>query len=70
MERLANVDDYSHDLVVGRFLELFADSGEQDLQPDLVIGALLLECVRPSPAVLVLRVFPLWPDACLEEVIV
>lgn len=72
VEGLADVDDNAHDLTILLVLQRVADGGQHDMQPQLVDVdvALLLELVGPLAAVLVLGVFPLWPHAGLEEVVV
>ena len=67
---LAQVDNYAHDLVVAVVFELLADCGEENAQPDVVVGFSLFEGVGPASSVLVLGVFPLGADALLEEMVV
>lgn len=72
VEGLADVDNNAHDLTILLVLQRVADGGQHDMQPQLidVDVALLLELVGPLATVLVLGVFPLWPHAGLEEVVV
>lgn len=70
VEGLTDVDNDTHDLVVIVILKLLTNGSEQDVQPDFVIGLTLLEGVRPTATVLVLRVFPLRADTLLEKVVI
>lgn len=72
VEALADVHNNTHDLVVIIILESLANRSQLSVQPQVVdrYGALVLERVRPLATVLVLGIFPLWPDALLEKVVV
>jgi hypothetical protein len=70
VECLANVDDNTHNLVVIVVLELLANSGKEQVEPDVVVGVTLLEGVGPATTVLVLGVFPFRADTVLEEMVV
>lgn len=70
VEGLADVDNDTHDFVVGVVLELLTNGSKEDVQPDVIVGLALLESVCPAATVLVLGVFPLGADAALEEVVV
>lgn len=70
VESFADVDDYTHDFVVGVVFELLADGCQEHVQPDVVVGFALLKGVGPAATVLVLRVFPFGAHAFLEEVVV
>lgn len=69
-EGLADVDDYTHDFVVGLVFEHLADGGQHDVEPGFVVGFAVLEGVGPAAAVFVLWVFPFGADALFEEVVV
>ena len=72
VESLTDVHDNTHDLVVIIILEGLANRSQLSVQPQIVdrYGALVLKRVRPLATVLVVGVFPLWPDALLEKVVV
>lgn len=72
VEALTDVHNNTHDLIVIIVLESLTNRSQLSVQPQVVDrdGALVLERVRPLATVLVLRVFPLWPDALLEKVVV
>lgn len=72
VEAASDVDNDAHDLVVVFVLQVFANGGKHDVQPESVNvdSFLILELESPFAAVLVLRVFPLWAYALLEEMIV
>jgi hypothetical protein len=72
VESSPDINDYAHDLVVLLILEVLANGGEHDVQPQCidVDGLLVLELERPLATVLVLRIFPLGPYALLEQVVV
>lgn len=68
----ADIHDHAHDLVVALVLERLTNRGQLGVQPQLVDidQFLVFERVRPFPAVFVLRIFPFWSDASLEQVII
>lgn len=72
VECLSHIDDDPHDLVIAFVLQSFANCCKLRMEPHLVDvdRLLVLEGVRPSTSVLVLRVFPLWSDSLLEEMVV
>ena len=71
VEAASDIHDDAHDFTVVGAFEGLANSGEHDVQPEGVDGCCFaLETVGPFAAVLVLRVFPLGPDAALEEMVV
>lgn len=71
-ESFAHIDDHAHDFIVTFVLERLTDCGQLSMQPQLIDihEFLVLERVRPFPAVLVLRIFPLRSHALLEEMVV
>lgn len=72
VEALTDVHNNTHDLVVIIVLEGLTNRSQLSVQPQVIDrdGALVLERVRPLATVLVMGVFPLWPDALLEKVVV
>lgn len=72
VESFANIDYDTHDLAIVLVLECLTDSGEHDVQPQLVDvdGLLVLELEGPLSTVLVLRVLPFWTDTFLEEMVI
>ena len=72
IESLTDVHNNTHHFVVVVVLEGLANRSQLSVQPEIIngYGALVLERVRPLATVLVLKVFPLWPDAFLEKVII
>lgn len=72
VETLAHVHDHPHNLVVIVALEGLADGSQLCVQPEIINRnrALVLELVGPLATVFVLRVFPFWSYALLEEMVV
>lgn len=71
VEAAADVDHHAHHFAVAVALERLPDSGEHDVQPEVVDrGGFAFEAVGPFAAVFVLGVFPFGADAFLEEVVV
>jgi hypothetical protein len=72
VETFANVDDNTHDLTIILIFKVLANSRKHNMEPEGVDidGLLVLELKRPFATMLVLWVFPLWPHALLEQVVV
>src|SRR5437868_3403654 len=72
VEAFPHVDNHAHDFVIILVFESLANSSQLSMQPELidVHRALVLELVRPFPAVLVLRVFPFRSYTLLEKMVV
>lgn len=72
VEALAYVDHDAHHFIVCVILEGLADGRQLGVQPQIVNGnrALLAELERPFPAMLVLGILPLGPDAFFEQVVI
>jgi hypothetical protein len=72
IESSSNVDNHAHDLVVFIILNVLANGGEHNVQPERVDvdGLLVLELECPFATMLVLRIFPLGSYTLLEEMVV
>jgi hypothetical protein len=72
VEALSHIDHDTHDLIVSLVLESLADGGQLSMKPQFVNvdGFLVLESIRPLPAVFVLDVFPFGSHASLEKMVI
>lgn len=55
--------------LITRLSELVSDNGKEEVLP-VAVGNALFQAHNPFPSTLVLIVFPYWPNALLEEVVV
>jgi hypothetical protein len=72
VEAFSDVNNYTHKFPVIFILECLANCRKHDMEPEFVDrdAALVLELVRPLPAVLILGILPFWSDAFLEQVVI